>query len=134
MAITNFGLYPTSIIFQLPTGITDDFEGGSADGLTAVTVPCRVKVATQNRASQFNTAAFEGTNNNSVMLLGWCGTEAAPTEYLFPNNLRGWPELPTGTMELNGTSGKVEVLIQPFAIADAAPDIGERFIARWTAS
>ena len=130
MTIRNLGLYVTSIVVQLPTGITDNAEGGSADGLTAVTVPCRVKIAGQRSSGQVLNA-FPGTDSGYTLLLGWCGTEADPTNNTFPNSLRGWPEFPTGEMTLNGIAGKVEFQVQPFAVADAIDKIGERFVARW---
>lgn len=125
------GTYPTTITFQLATGITDDGEGGVASGLTEIKVHVRLKPISQSGQRQEANQVFPGTDSPRELLLGWVNDPSAPT---FPNALRGWLEFPVGDVEFAGQQGRIEVQVKSFAIPGAVEKIGERFIARWTPS
>lgn len=125
------GAYQTEVVFRLATSITDDGEGGDADGTSALTIPIRLSpVSGRGEAARIVEQQFPGSSTYQEVFYGWVDDRR---KHKFPKELR-LQKRPIGECKLEVGNGRLECSIGGAPLDVAAKKIGEKFVAIWTAA
>ena len=128
---TDEGAIAVDVTFKLATAVTDDGEGGSADGTSDIVIPVRlVPIQRLGDVAGINEQTFPGSPTYSYVFNGWVNDS---TDYLFPDSLRHQGRV-IGAATLQNRPGRIECSIGAFPIKEAAEMIGEKFTAGWVPS